>query len=57
MKAGITDAVQFKEVLSNWMFWNRVRTGLWTLQWLGMMLYFAQRLFHMDRAASNEAAK
>ncbi len=50
MKAGITDAVQFKDVLSHWMFWNRVRAGLWTVQWLGMMLYFALRIFRVEQS-------
>ena len=50
LKAGITDAAQFQDALSRWMFWNRVRTALWTLQWAGMMLYFALRLFRIERS-------
>jgi uncharacterized membrane protein len=52
MKSGITDAVQFKEVLANWMFWNKVRVSLWTIQWLGMIFYFALRLFRIERTES-----
>lgn len=41
MAAGITGQGRLNEVLSKWMSLNRVRVGMWTVQWLAMMIYFA----------------
>jgi MFS superfamily sulfate permease-like transporter len=41
MAARITDPGRLGEVLSKWMSLNRVRVGMWTVQWLAMMVYFA----------------
>jgi len=49
MSAGITDPIKLKEILSEWMFLNKVRVGLWTVQWFSMMGYFALKT--MKRAA------
>lgn len=50
MAAGITDPARLQEVLAGWMQTNRLRVGLWTLQWLAMMGYFAHRLLRLARA-------
>jgi hypothetical protein len=41
MAAGISDPTRLTAVLGKWMTLNRVRVGLWTVQWLAMMTYFA----------------
>ncbi|HQR41522.1 MAG TPA: DUF1772 domain-containing protein [Gemmatales bacterium] len=43
MKNGITDPAVLHHTLDRWMFLNRIRTGLWTIQWLCMMSYFASK--------------
>jgi hypothetical protein len=45
MAAGITEQARLNEVLGRWMSLNRVRVGLWTVQWLAMMLYFAVKAY------------
>ncbi len=41
MKAGITDEAVLQRTLSRWMALNRVRVGLWTVQWAAMAMWFA----------------
>jgi hypothetical protein len=41
MAAGIRDPGRLALVLGRWMSLNRIRVGLWTVQWLAMMSYFA----------------
>lgn len=41
MSKGITDPVQLKSILNEWIFLNQIRVALWTIQWLSMMIYFA----------------
>ena len=41
MKEGITDEVELQHILQRWMSLNRVRVGLWTVQWLAMAVWFA----------------
>ena len=36
---------------------NRIRVGLWTVQWLGMMGYFAHRLLRAEQPSRVEAEK
>jgi hypothetical protein len=43
MAAGITDPARLSAVLDRWMMLNRVRVGLWTVQWVAMMYYFARK--------------
>lgn len=45
MRQGITDAVQLKNILSEWILLNKIRVGLWTVQWLAMMYYFAHKAY------------
>ena len=41
MSRHITDPTRLRTVLNEWMPLNIVRVGLWSVQWLAMMLYFA----------------
>lgn len=45
MRAGITDAARLHEILDRWMSLNRVRVGIWTVQWLAMMSYFGLKAY------------
>ncbi|MFL5344908.1 MAG: hypothetical protein ACJ8AT_08940 [Hyalangium sp.] len=59
MASGIRDPQRLREVLAAWMSTNRIRVGLWTVQWLGMMGYFAHRLLRAEqpsRAATEKPA-
>lgn len=49
MAAGIRDPERLREVLSSWMTTNRIRVGLWTVQWLAMMGYFAHKLLRAEQ--------
>jgi hypothetical protein len=40
MEAGIATQARLDVVLARWMLLNRIRTGLWTVQWLAMTAYF-----------------
>jgi hypothetical protein len=40
MEAGITDPKVLDATLRKWMGLNRIRVGLWTMQWLAMAAYF-----------------
>lgn len=40
MKDGITDENELPRVLRRWTALNRVRVGLWTVQWGAMMVWF-----------------
>lgn len=57
MAAGINDPLRLREVLAAWMATNRIRVGLWTLQWLAMMGYFAHKLLRAERATPVEPRK
>lgn len=48
MREGIIDAVQLQEVLGKWIFLNKIRVGLWTVQWLAMMSYFGLKAYRAD---------
>jgi hypothetical protein len=43
MKDGIRDPAVLRTTLARWMTLNRIRVGLWTVQWLAMMWYFAAK--------------
>ena len=51
MASGIRDPARLGEVLSGWMTTNRIRVGLWTVQWLAMMGYFAHKLLRAEQPA------
>jgi hypothetical protein len=53
MAAGITDLARLQDVLSRWMTLNRVRVGLWTVQWLAMMVYFAANLYQREEMSDD----
>lgn len=45
MSKGITNPTQLQAILEEWMFLNKIRVGLWTVQWLSMMAYFASQMY------------
>jgi hypothetical protein len=51
MAAHITSAARLGEVLDAWMGFNRLRVGLWTVQWLAMMIYFAAKAYQGEERA------
>ncbi|KFE61082.1 hypothetical protein [Hyalangium minutum] len=57
MASGIRDSERLREVLSAWMTTNRIRVGLWTVQWLAMMGYFAHKLLRAEQPARVQAGK
>jgi hypothetical protein len=56
MAAHIADAATLRDVLERWMSLNRVRVGLWSVQWAAMMFFFARMLLDNARAAAKEPA-
>ncbi|WP_224241972.1 hypothetical protein [Hyalangium gracile] len=57
MASGIRDPERLREVLAGWMTTNRIRVGLWTVQWLAMMGYFAHKLLRAAQPAHAETRK
>ncbi len=57
MAAGIRDPERLREVLSAWMTTNRIRVGLWTVQWLAMMGYFAHKLLRAEQSSRVKTGK
>jgi hypothetical protein len=51
MSAGIATQARLDAVLDRWMLLNRVRVGLWTVQWLAMTAYFAHKAMRAPKAA------
>lgn len=50
MAAGIKGEQRLHHVLQEWMAYNRIRVGLWTVQWLAMMAFFGRGFFKLERA-------
>jgi hypothetical protein len=50
MAAHIQDEARLQAVLQEWMGLNRIRVGLWVVQWLAMMAFFGRAFFKMGRA-------
>ncbi|NRD44216.1 hypothetical protein [Corallococcus exiguus] len=48
MAAGITSPERLTEVLGAWMRMNRIRVGLWTVQWLLTLGYFVHRVLRAE---------
>ena len=44
MKAGIHDEDELRTILREWMKYNRIRVGLWTVQWLAMAVWFGAKV-------------
>jgi len=44
MSNGIKDATELQQTLSHWMFLNKIRVSMWSVQWAAMMIYFAGKL-------------
>ncbi|MBN8468306.1 hypothetical protein JYJ95_17445 [Corallococcus exiguus] len=51
MAAGITSPERLTEVLGAWMRMNRIRVGLWTVQWLLTLGYFVHRVLRAEHPA------
>ena len=41
MREGISDPEELTNLLSQWIFLNKIRVAFWTVQWIAMMIYFA----------------
>ncbi|WP_404373050.1 hypothetical protein ACIHQR_18300 [Corallococcus coralloides] len=52
MAAGITSPERLREVLDAWMRMNRIRVGLWTVQWLFTLGYFVHRVLRAEHPAA-----
>lgn len=50
MARGITDQDRLAHVLRTWMSLNRIRVGIWAVQWLAMMFYFAATTFRYQES-------
>lgn len=44
MESGIKDNAELQHVLGRWMFLNRIRVSLWTIEWLAITSWFALHL-------------
>jgi hypothetical protein len=55
MAAGIADPARLSAVLGRWLMLNRVRVGLWTVQWVTMMYYFARKALSSATAGGKTA--
>ena len=55
MAAHISDPAALTDVLRQWMALNRVRVGLWTVQWGAMMYYFAAQFVAARRTDAGAA--
>jgi len=51
MRNGITDSAVLTDVLSRWMTLNRVRVGIWTVEWTALIWYFAAQARPADPTA------
>jgi hypothetical protein len=49
MSTGIATQARLNAVLSRWMLLNRIRVGIWTVQWLVMAAYFAHKAVRAPR--------
>ncbi|WP_224366105.1 hypothetical protein [Hyalangium versicolor] len=56
MASGIRDPERLREVLSAWMTTNRIRVGLWTVQWLAMMGYFAHKVLRAGQPVRTQTS-
>lgn len=44
MTKGIKDLAELCSTLDHWMFLNKIRVAMWSVQWVAMMTYFALKL-------------
>jgi hypothetical protein len=44
MSSGIKNTADLQETLRHWMFLNKIRVSLWSVQWAAMMIYFAGKI-------------
>jgi MFS superfamily sulfate permease-like transporter len=45
LSAGVTDPERFTKLINGWVRYTWYRIPLWTIEWLSMMCYFAQRAY------------
>jgi hypothetical protein len=43
MAQPITDPQQLAEVMEKWLLFTQIRIGIWSLEWLTLMYYFAAK--------------
>lgn len=48
LREGISDQNQLLEVIERWIFLTKIRVGIWSLEWILMMFYFASRVYAKD---------
>lgn len=48
LREGISDQNQLLEVIERWIFLTKIRVGIWSLEWILMMFYFASRVYARD---------
>jgi hypothetical protein len=51
MREGIKDPEQLKDVIGRWMSLNRIRVGVWTVQWAAMAFYVGAQIRPGDPTA------
>jgi hypothetical protein len=51
MSAGIATQDRLVAVLDRWMLLNRIRVGIWTVQWLAITTYFVHKAVRAPKAA------
>jgi hypothetical protein len=44
MTKGIKDTAELQQTLSHWMYLNKIRVSLWSVQWAAMMIYFGRKI-------------
>jgi len=52
MSAGIATQARLGVVLDRWMLLNRIRVGIWTVQWLVAMSYFVLKAVRAPRSTA-----
>jgi len=48
MAKGITNSSVLQLVLRQWIFLNKIRVSIWTIQWLSMAIYYSRLLIKME---------
>lgn len=44
MTKGIKDTAELQQTLNHWMYLNKIRVSLWSVQWAAMMIYFGGKI-------------
>ena len=51
MTHGIKDVAELQTTLGHWMYLNKIRVSLWTVQWAAMIAYFALKITNRGATA------